>query len=209
VGWDSPLGTAVTSGLLYQPQMIDEGDCGEIGGMKIGRGNRSTRRKPAPALGYKLIENNVRENVHCYSSICLEGLRKATETYIRISVRRMKIWTEDFSRGTHWTTTLRNCNAVWWSWARSWKGFGKEAILTSLKDTNPPFSRRFVSFNNGCSLAKNKIIASKRTKFVKELYRLCKGAADPSSHVTVIMKPSSKRVPSRDSIHLIQYSDRR
>jgi hypothetical protein len=44
----SPLGTAVTIGLLYQPQMIDDGDCGEIGGMKIGRGNRSTRRKPAP-----------------------------------------------------------------------------------------------------------------------------------------------------------------
>jgi hypothetical protein len=45
----SPLGTAATSGLLYQPQMIDEGDCGAIGGMKIGRGNLSTRRKPAPA----------------------------------------------------------------------------------------------------------------------------------------------------------------
>jgi hypothetical protein len=45
----SPLGTAATTGLLYQPQMIDEGDCGAIGGMKIGRGNRSTRRKPAPA----------------------------------------------------------------------------------------------------------------------------------------------------------------
>jgi hypothetical protein len=29
--------------------MIDEGDCGAIGGMKIGRGNRSTGRKPAPA----------------------------------------------------------------------------------------------------------------------------------------------------------------
>jgi hypothetical protein len=29
--------------------MIDEGDCGAIGGMKSGRGNRSTRRKPAPA----------------------------------------------------------------------------------------------------------------------------------------------------------------
>jgi hypothetical protein len=41
----SPLGTAATSGLLYKPQMIDEGDCGAIGGMKIGRGNR----KPAPA----------------------------------------------------------------------------------------------------------------------------------------------------------------
>jgi hypothetical protein len=43
------LGTAATSGLLYKPQMIDEGDCGAIGGMKIGRGNRSTERKPAPA----------------------------------------------------------------------------------------------------------------------------------------------------------------
>jgi hypothetical protein len=43
------LGTAATTGLLYQPRMLG-GDCdlGEIGGMKIGRGNRSTRRKPAP-----------------------------------------------------------------------------------------------------------------------------------------------------------------
>jgi hypothetical protein len=45
----SPLGTAATTGLLYQPQMIDDGDCGAIGGMKLGRGNRSTRRNPAPA----------------------------------------------------------------------------------------------------------------------------------------------------------------
>jgi hypothetical protein len=33
----SPLRTAATSGLLYQPQMIGEGDCGATGGMKIGR----------------------------------------------------------------------------------------------------------------------------------------------------------------------------
>jgi hypothetical protein len=37
-----------TTGLLYQPRMIGGGDCGRIGGMKIGRGNRSTRRKPVP-----------------------------------------------------------------------------------------------------------------------------------------------------------------
>jgi hypothetical protein len=43
----SPLGSAATFGLLYQPQMIDEGDCVPIVGMKIGGGNRSTRRKPA------------------------------------------------------------------------------------------------------------------------------------------------------------------
>jgi hypothetical protein len=29
--------------------MIGDGVCGEIGGMKIDRGNRGTRRKPAPA----------------------------------------------------------------------------------------------------------------------------------------------------------------
>jgi hypothetical protein len=45
----SPLGTAATTGLSYQPQMIDDGDYGEIRGMKIGRENRSTRRKPASA----------------------------------------------------------------------------------------------------------------------------------------------------------------
>jgi hypothetical protein len=29
--------------------MIGDGDCGDICGIKIGRGNRSTRRKPASA----------------------------------------------------------------------------------------------------------------------------------------------------------------
>jgi hypothetical protein len=43
------LGTAATTGLLYQPRIIGDGDCGEIGGKKIGRGNRSTRKKPALA----------------------------------------------------------------------------------------------------------------------------------------------------------------
>jgi hypothetical protein len=33
----SPLGTAATTGLLYQPQMIDDGHCGAMGGIKIGR----------------------------------------------------------------------------------------------------------------------------------------------------------------------------
>jgi hypothetical protein len=45
----SPLGTAATTGLLYQPQMTDDGDCRATDGMKIDRGNRSTREKPAPA----------------------------------------------------------------------------------------------------------------------------------------------------------------
>jgi hypothetical protein len=42
-----PLGTAAT----YWPVVPAPGDgeVGEFAGMKIGRGNRSTRRKPAPA----------------------------------------------------------------------------------------------------------------------------------------------------------------
>jgi hypothetical protein len=39
----SPLGATATAGLLYQPQMIDDGDCGAIGEMRIGRENRNTR----------------------------------------------------------------------------------------------------------------------------------------------------------------------
>jgi hypothetical protein len=42
-GETESLGTAAPTGLLYQPQTIGDSDCGEIGGMKIGR------RKPAPA----------------------------------------------------------------------------------------------------------------------------------------------------------------
>jgi hypothetical protein len=41
-----PLGTAATNRLIV-PAPGDYND-GEIGGMMIGRGNRSTRRKPAP-----------------------------------------------------------------------------------------------------------------------------------------------------------------
>jgi hypothetical protein len=44
----SPLGTSATIGLLYQPRMIDDDDYGAVGGMRIGKGNRSTQRKPAP-----------------------------------------------------------------------------------------------------------------------------------------------------------------
>jgi hypothetical protein len=44
------LGTAATTGLLYQPQMIGDGDCGEIGGMNIGR----RKRKLACLLTYLL-----------------------------------------------------------------------------------------------------------------------------------------------------------
>jgi hypothetical protein len=45
-----PLGTSATE----RPIVPAPGDCDDVefGGLKIGRGNRSTRRKPAPAPLY-------------------------------------------------------------------------------------------------------------------------------------------------------------
>jgi hypothetical protein len=37
----------VLTGLLYQPRMRDDEECGAVGGMRTGRENRSTRRRPA------------------------------------------------------------------------------------------------------------------------------------------------------------------
>jgi hypothetical protein len=49
VGWDwVHLVRRPLFGLLYQPRMIDDVECGAVGVMRIGRVNRSTRRKPAP-----------------------------------------------------------------------------------------------------------------------------------------------------------------
>jgi hypothetical protein len=48
VGWDwVHLARRPIFGLLYQPPMIDD-ECGVVCGIRIGRGNRSTRNKPAP-----------------------------------------------------------------------------------------------------------------------------------------------------------------
>jgi hypothetical protein len=52
--------------------MIDNGDCGAIGGMKIGGENRSTRRKPTPAPvpGDNVYKDHIfnKETVHTCTS---------------------------------------------------------------------------------------------------------------------------------------------
>jgi hypothetical protein len=49
VGWDwVHLVCRPLFGLLYQPRMIDDDNCGTVGGIRIGRGHGSTRGKPAP-----------------------------------------------------------------------------------------------------------------------------------------------------------------
>jgi hypothetical protein len=43
----SPLGTSATNWPIVPAPMIDD-ECGAVGGMRIGRGNRNIRRTPAP-----------------------------------------------------------------------------------------------------------------------------------------------------------------
>jgi hypothetical protein len=64
------LGTAATTGLLYQPRMIGDGDCEEIGGMKIGRGNRSTRRRK-PALAPLCPSDNLNDQDNILTNLTL------------------------------------------------------------------------------------------------------------------------------------------
>jgi hypothetical protein len=66
----SPLGTAATIGLLYQPQMIDDGDCEAIGGMKIGSGTE--------VLGENLPQ---RHFVHKKSRMARPGLEPGPQRW--------------------------------------------------------------------------------------------------------------------------------
>jgi hypothetical protein len=43
-----PLGTSNTNLPIVPAPDDDDDECGAVGGMRIVRGNRSTRRKPAP-----------------------------------------------------------------------------------------------------------------------------------------------------------------
>jgi hypothetical protein len=45
-----PLGMSATIQFIVSARDIVDDECGAVDGMKLGRGNRSTRRKPAPVL---------------------------------------------------------------------------------------------------------------------------------------------------------------
>jgi hypothetical protein len=45
----SPIGTAATIGLLHQPQIVDDGDCGAVGGMRIWQGKPKYSEKTCPS----------------------------------------------------------------------------------------------------------------------------------------------------------------
>jgi hypothetical protein len=102
-----------TIGLFYQLRMIDDDECGAVGGMRIGRGNRTTRRKPAPL---PLCPPQIPHDLTCARTRAaavrsrrltswamarpnrhfVEGLRKATQTSATVVGYPAEIRTENF-----------------------------------------------------------------------------------------------------------------
>jgi hypothetical protein len=48
------LDSAAATGLLYQPRMISDGDCGEIGGIKIWQGKPKYSEKTCPSATWSI-----------------------------------------------------------------------------------------------------------------------------------------------------------
>jgi hypothetical protein len=81
--------------------MIGEGDCGAIGGMKIDRESRSTRRKPAPAP-------------LCPPQIPLDQTRDQTQA-AAVGSQRLTAWAmarPDSLRFRNWSETKRFTDAL-------------------------------------------------------------------------------------------------
>jgi hypothetical protein len=130
-----------TSGLLYQPQMSGEGDCGAIGGMKIGRGSRSTRRKAAPAP-------------LCPPQIPLDETRDRTRA-AAVGSQRLTAW-----------AMARPSEAPYWT--RSWVSSTQSINIPNIHfmplilycDFKSPLSRRFSCRGFVCLYIASKIGAT-------------------------------------------------
>jgi hypothetical protein len=119
----SSLGTAATIGLLYQPHMIYDGDCGAIDGMQIGRGNRSIRRKPAPVplCPPQILHDQTRARTR----VAAVGNQRLTTwamawpcQLLNDECRQTEIW-ETAVSATEWRIptdnyTMRNCCVGYW-----------------------------------------------------------------------------------------------
>jgi hypothetical protein len=89
-------------GVLYQPRMIDANKCGAVGGMRIGRGNLTARRKPAPVplcppqIPYELIWDRTRT--------AAVGSRRLTAELWHGNASSYSRQPKDISKGPHVVT---------------------------------------------------------------------------------------------------------
>jgi hypothetical protein len=141
----NPLGT---TGLLYQPQMIDnDDDCGATGGMRIGRGNRSTRRKPAPVplcppqISHDLIRARTRAAAVGSHRLTAWAMARPWQLNESHGVRLSPLGTA----ATVWPIVQAPNDRWWWLWSNWWnenrqgkpKYWDKTCPSAPLSTTNP------------------------------------------------------------------------
>jgi hypothetical protein len=92
----SPLGTAATTGRL---QMIGD-EYGAVGGMRIGRGSRSTRRKPAPVslCPPKIPHDLTWARTPAASTVLPEDCRGSSQSFqvLEITTRSLPVHSSNF-----------------------------------------------------------------------------------------------------------------
>jgi hypothetical protein len=107
-------------GLLYQPQMIDD-DCGEVGGMRTGRGNLSTQWKPAPVslcppqMPYDLTW--ARTRAAAVGSLRLTAwaiARPVRRVTARTNLRGTCCWFEGYSTTLYHLQSVTQCHRAGW-----------------------------------------------------------------------------------------------
>jgi hypothetical protein len=130
MGWDwVHLVRRPLIGLLYQPWMVDK--YGAIGGMRIGRGKLSTRRKPAPVplcpppTSHDLTWDRSRTTAvggrRLTSWAMARPLNLHTLTYLTLVVAQYTVYKVEWYDGLWWLVN----NDLEWAW--------KEALVSSFE----------------------------------------------------------------------------
>jgi hypothetical protein len=147
-----PLGTSATEWpIVPAPGDYDDG---EFGGMMIDRGNRSTRRKPAPVPLYApqipLDQTRVWTRAAAVGSQRLTAWDMARPICINVHCLRRIInirWPETISNEDPWTVTNQQPIVVQikerkWNWIRHTLRKPTEAVEKIALDWNPQGARR-------------------------------------------------------------------
>jgi hypothetical protein len=105
VGWDwVHLVRQLLFGLLYQSQMVED-ECEVALGMRIGRGNRSTRGKPATnRLSYDTASrrtNAIEQSALWWAELVKNFLTIHTTRWFGIVIKRTRHWSLSWAKLIH------------------------------------------------------------------------------------------------------------
>jgi hypothetical protein len=110
VGWDwVNLVRRPQLGQLYKPQMTDDDECETFGGMRTGRENWSTRRKPAPVPQLNNLRIDHESNVH-YTAHTYGRTEAGNKCHHR---EEEECWMQNTHSHSHTLTRSHNVIIAW------------------------------------------------------------------------------------------------